>query len=55
MYLLERDDDGVKTLTYGWTEPRAERIGINMQWMLVNCYMVSNRDVIPFFGKQLRQ
>ena len=55
MYLLEREDDGVKTLTYGWTEPRAERIGVNMQWMLVNCFMVSNRDVTPFFGKMPRQ
>ncbi len=54
MYLLEREDGDVKTLTYGWTEPRAERIGVNMQWMLVNCYMVSNRDVTPFFGKQPR-
>lgn len=49
MYVLEKTPDGIKTVTYGWTEPRAERIGLNLQWMLVNCFMVSNRDVRPFF------
>ncbi len=49
IYVLERTADGVKTHTYGWTEPRAERIGLNLQWLLVNCFMVSNRDVQPFF------
>jgi len=49
MYVLEKTEDGVKTHTYGWTEPHAERIGLNLQWMLVNCFMVSNRGVRPFF------
>ena len=49
MYVIERTGEGVKTHTYGWTEPRAERIGLNLQWMLVNCYRLSNRDVRPFF------
>lgn len=49
MYVIERTDAGVRTHSYGWTEPRAERIGLNLQWMLVNCYRVSNRDVRPFF------
>lgn len=49
MYVLEKTPDGIETVTYGWTEPRAERIGLNLQWMLVNCFMVSNRDVVPFF------
>jgi hypothetical protein len=49
MYVIEQTEDGVKTHSYGWTEPRAERIGLNLQWMLVNCYRVSNRDVRPFF------
>lgn len=49
MYVLERDTDGVRTHTYGWTEPDAGRIGLNLQWLLVNCFMVSNRDVQPFF------
>jgi hypothetical protein len=49
MYVLEREEDGIRTHTYGWTEPRAERIGLNLQWMLVNCYLVSNRDAPPTF------
>ena len=49
MYVLEREAEGVRTHTYGWTEPSAERIGLNLQWMLVNCYRVSNRDVQPYF------
>jgi hypothetical protein len=49
MYVIEQTEEGVKTHSYGWTEPRAERIGLNLQWMLVNCYRVSNRDVRPFF------
>lgn len=49
MYVLERNADGVRTHTYGWTEPRADRIGLNLQWLLVNCYRVSNRDVKPYF------
>jgi len=49
MYVIEQTDTGVTTHSYGWTEPRAERIGLNLQWMLVNCYRVSNRDVRPFF------
>ena len=55
LYLLERKEDGVEELTYGWTEPGAQRIGINMKWMLVNCYMLSNRDVTPFFGREASQ
>ncbi|MBT8444703.1 MAG: hypothetical protein KJO13_08145 [Gammaproteobacteria bacterium] len=49
MYLIEKTDDGVKEIGYSWTEPRAERIGMNLKWLLVSCYMVSNRDVQPFF------
>lgn len=49
MYVLEREAEGIKTHTYGWTEPRAERIGLNLQWLLVNCYRLSNRDVKPYF------
>jgi hypothetical protein len=49
MYLIERTDDGVAEVGYSWTEPRAERIGMNLKWILVNCFMVSTRDVKPFF------
>jgi hypothetical protein len=49
LYVLERDVTGVRTHGYGWTEPRAERIGLNLQWLLVNCYLESNRDVMAYF------
>lgn len=49
MYVLEKTPKGIQTISYGWTEPRAERIGLNLQWMLVNCFRVSNRDVVPYF------
>lgn len=49
MYVLERDADGVRTHTYGWTEPQARRIGLNLQWLLVNCYLESNREITPYF------
>ena len=49
LYVLERKDDQVTTHSYGWTQPQARRIGLNLQWLLVNCYQVSNRDVTPFF------
>lgn len=34
---------------YAWTSPDAQRIGINLKWMLANCYLISNADVTPFF------
>ncbi len=49
LYVSERTHTGIRELSYGWTEPRAERIGLNLKWLLVNCYRVSNRDVRPFF------
>jgi hypothetical protein len=48
LYVTEKLKDGsTKLHSYAWTEPRAERIGMNMQWMLVNCYMESNRNAKP--------
>jgi len=49
LYVREVTATGPKTLTYAWTQPDAERVGINLQWMLVNCYRVSNRDARPSF------
>ena len=49
LYVLERKEDEVITHAYGWTEPRAARVGLNLQWLLVNCYLESNRDVRPYF------
>ncbi len=34
---------------YAWTSPDAQRVGINLKWMLANCYLISNADVAPFF------
>jgi len=47
MYIMEKLGDERKTHTYAWTEPRAERIGANLQWMLVNCFMESNEVSRP--------
>jgi len=50
MYIKTKEEDNsVKEVSYAWTEPDAQRIGINLKWMLVNCYMVSNEDVVPFY------
>ncbi len=43
------EDQQTKEISYAWTEPTAQRIGVNLKWMLVNCYMVSNEDVVPFY------
>ncbi len=48
MYLSEETDDGRKELGYAFTVPEADRIGINLKWILVNCFMVSNEDIVPF-------
>ncbi|MDW8258805.1 MAG: hypothetical protein RML32_05135, partial [Gammaproteobacteria bacterium] len=38
LYVLERKADGsVQSHPYGFTEPRAERIGLNLGWILANC------------------
>lgn len=48
LYVMVKDADGeVGEVTYSFTEPTATRLGINMKWMLVACYQVSNRDVKP--------
>lgn len=50
VYVKTKLEDGkVKELGYSWTEPSAQRIGINLKWMLVNCYMLSNSEVVPFY------
>ncbi len=50
VYVKTKEANGdVKEVGYAWTESNAQRIGINLKWMLVNCYMVSNEDVVPFY------
>ena len=47
LYVNEFLDDGVKQHAYAFTPPASERVGINLKWILVNCFMESNRDVTP--------
>lgn len=47
LYVNEFLEDGVKQHAYGFTPPASDRVGINLKWILVNCYMESNRDVTP--------
>jgi hypothetical protein len=48
LYVLERlPDNSFKTHVYAFTEPDAMRVGMNMQWMLVNCAIVPRDQAIP--------
>lgn len=38
---------GIKEHGYAFTEPHAERIAINLKWVLANCAIVSRRDARP--------
>ena len=33
---------------YAFTVPDADRLGLNLKWALVSCYMKSNRFETPF-------
>lgn len=51
MYIGKKVDGGEEQeISYTWTIPQAPRIGMNLKWMLANCYMISNRDVDPYFS-----
>ncbi len=47
MYLSEKLDGETRQLGYAFTIPDADRIGINLKWILAMCYMTSNRDARP--------
>lgn len=48
MYVIEKLPDGnIKGHPYTFTDPQAERIGINMSWMLVNCAMTPRDQARP--------
>lgn len=49
LYINEKIGEKVETLTYSFTDPAADRLGINMKSLLANCYLVSNRDAKPTF------
>ena len=48
LYVLEFLGEEVKSHGYIFTEPHAERIGINLYWILSYCYLQSNTEVRPF-------
>ena len=48
LYAEERTDDGYVINGYTFTEPDITRIGINFKWMLVSCFMESNKFATPF-------
>ena len=46
---VNEDIDGTRQQHgYAFTPPEAERIGINLKWVLVNCYMESNAGIVPY-------
>lgn len=51
MYLYEQKDDGSAGEFFGYTftRPDSDRLGINLGFILVNCYIVSNRQATPEF------
>lgn len=48
IYVSEKADGKRTELGYAFTVPEADRIGINLKWMLASCYMSSNRDETPY-------
>ncbi|MFK7955288.1 MAG: hypothetical protein AB8B96_04275 [Lysobacterales bacterium] len=48
VYFSERMDGETKEHGYAFTVPEADRVGINLKWVLVNCYMNSNKVETPF-------
>lgn len=51
MYISSLKDDGSPGDFFGYTftQPDAERLGINLGFILVNCFVESNRDSTPEF------
>ncbi|MEE4174776.1 MAG: hypothetical protein V2I57_11035 [Xanthomonadales bacterium] len=48
IYVVEKLADGsVKEHGYAFTDPKAERIGVNLKWMLVNCSLVPRDRARP--------
>lgn len=48
LYTLEKNADGsIKPHPYAFTDPAAERIGLNLSWILVNCAMTPRDQARP--------
>lgn len=48
IYVSEELDGERKEHGYAFTVPEADRIGINLKWLLASCYMKSNRFATPY-------
>ena len=48
IYVIEKLDDGnVKEHGYAFTLPEANRIDINLRWLLASCFMISGKVDTP--------
>lgn len=54
IYINKREGGKTEEITYAWAAPDAQRIGVNLKWMLVNCFMINNENVTPFFKTEPR-
>ncbi|WP_409413054.1 hypothetical protein [Altererythrobacter sp. MF3-039] len=52
VYVGERKDGEEREIAYSWTQPDAQRVGINLKSMLVNCFMLSNEEIEPFYRQE---
>ena len=48
IYVNETTGGERKSHGYAFTRPQADRIGINLKWILAMCYMTSNKEDTPF-------
>lgn len=48
IYVSEEVDGERRELGYAFTVPEADRIGINLKWMLASCFAKSNRFATPY-------
>ncbi len=47
IYISEELDGSTKEHGYAFTEPDANRVGVNLKWMLAACFMQSNKYATP--------
>ena len=48
IYIMEKMSTGtIKEHGYAFTVPEANRVGINLKWMLASCFMVSGQKDTP--------
>ncbi|MEM1261065.1 MAG: hypothetical protein AAGH76_01585 [Pseudomonadota bacterium] len=49
VYLSEETAEGRREIAYSFTEPTAERLGLNLKWLLAFCYRVPSSEATPEF------